>query len=318
MDICVWGPRGSGKTWLIDSFIHQVNNVQTKLKENESQFDIEIRDILGKLVYCSDLEPRATMDIDYSAFTVARRFLPKDHSYHEECIKHACENVHELSILDSPGDIITGEILTHAHSAKDEAEVMAGRAKIKSAKYLIVVINSVVRSEEQTHNPSETFSVNLRRLVNLTRDQRQKVFLCFTKIDENLGPNASLDTMLPLLFGNSSNEVASLLRELISSQQSDIKNYFVSAPGYYYNANNEMIPNIENGRLINKNEWEPHGVCKLFFDIFDDCERESLSRLDRTLPTKLPGKILNKVFTELAQAQIKDIQESHISYHEMR
>jgi GTPase SAR1 family protein len=326
MDIFLWGPRGAGKTWLLNALIHQINLMEDELRNNESLFDIWVEDIMNQRVSCTELEQKATTDIDYVTYILRRRYNSEETNRNHELKRSACTHDHQISMLDGPGDVVTGEILNYALSEENKAKVLSAQTRLKTAKYLIVTINGGSPKESESKEEIQRqignkFAENLQRLIHLSRAGYQKVYLCFTKIDQYQGTGAKIESMLPLLFGRYSVRIESLLRDLLQIHQGTIPAYFVSAPGYYYNRQGILVPNYENEKLADEMEWKPYGVGNLFFDIFDNGEKEAIKNLelDQPIPNLwiLPKKLQKFINNELKEAHKRDIINAFVSYRDM-
>lgn len=330
MDIYLWGPSGAGKTWLLNALIRHINLMEIALRKDESPFDLWVEDVRdSRRVISSELESAATTDIDYVSYTLRRRYNIRDKNKHSEITALACTHDHQISMLDGPGDEITGEILLQANTEENRAKVLAANTRLKSAHYLVVIINegNVDSRDGKQKTRSligKTFSEALQRLINLDRDPLQKVYLCFTKTDKYQGAAADVPSMLSRLFEKHSDRIEGQLRDLVNFRQGELPAYFLSAPGYYNDPldNNKLKPNIVNtGVLADPTCWRPFQVSDPFFDIFDDGERKAI--LHMPIKPDIPGlSVLPQAFQErvkdkLVNAQRNELLNAHISYGKM-
>jgi Type IV secretory pathway, VirB11 components, and related ATPases involved in archaeal flagella biosynthesis len=324
MDIYLWGPAASGKTWLLNALIRHINLMEVALRKEKSPFDLWMEDVLDHRVSCSELESKATTDIDYVSYTLKRRYnIAGESNPSLELIQLACTHDHQISMLDGPGDVTTGELLITNNNEENRAKVLSAQTRLKSAQYLIIAINGGIEHSGGTQKSiGKIYSDCLQRLINLNPADDQKVYLCFTKIDKYLGTAATAEAMLALLFENNANKIESQLRDLMKIRQEPLPAYFISSSGYYTDMEGSIKPNITSeGTLADPTAWRPYKVCEPFFNIFDDGEKRTILNtpisepIDKSFP--LIPSLKNKLNTRLINNERKDLLNSHVSYHNM-
>lgn len=331
MDVYLWGPSGTGKTWLLNALIRHINRMESELRNKKSSFDLWVEDLRDNhRVVSSELESKATENIEYITYILKRRYNIRGSNKQSEITALACTHDHHISMLDGPGDETTGEVLLIANNEENRARVLSAYTRLKSAHYLVVAINEGNVSDgdgkQRTRGSiGKAFSEALQRLINLDRDSEQKVYICFTKIDQYQGAAANVPAMLTRLFEKHADRIEGQLRDLVQIRQGELPAYFVSAPGYYNDPldNNKLKPNFDSagGVLADPTSWRPFRVCDPFFDIFDDGEKKAILNMEINpdIPgaSLLPQTLRERIKDKLIEAQRNELLNAHISYSKM-
>jgi hypothetical protein len=285
--IFLWGPTGSGKTWLLHSFIRTINLLD-RVFENDI-YKVRVQDEDGNTLNQKDLTYKPTISIDY-----------QQDSYHRE-VNHPdydpslYNNHHTIGMLDGPGDETTGQVAIESYNNDSQALTRVQRAHdaLKDADFLFVMIHpgkhrETKKNGETATDPNKAGQHFLERLEALHKIKRRKVtqqlFLCFTQADEYGGETGGLNAALRGLFGNKSDDIAYMLRQLDRSQQG-LRLYFMSAVGYFPDPteNGKRKPNYNPGQqvLLRPDLWNPYKVAEPFFDVFDLAQENYLRSIGR-------------------------------------
>ena len=322
-DIFLWGLQGAGKTWLLHALIRCINLEEEDLRKQNSPFEIRIDDIYNHRVSRLELENLGTLDVNYSIYTLKRKFnIEENQSEKQNLIHIACTNNHEISLLDGPGNAVTGELLIDNDNEENRAKVLSAYERLKSSKYLIIVVNNGSLSISESIRPAgKVFSESLQHLITMDRNIEQKVYLCFSKIDKYGEMSPSMESLLIKYFGNYADHIKAQLYELFPEKPDTLPIYFVSSSGYYYNEKSEIVPNFNNEVLADSSSWKPQNVKDLFYDIFDYSEKKLINEKSIESPIKnwpLPNKLHRIIDQYLISNHKRDILNSYISYHDMK
>ena len=274
--VYLWGPTGTGKTWLIDSFIRKMNLVEQALlsleqsKQTDFQYKLWVEDILYNKVIKKSLDSAPTEDIDYRQYTLHRAIRPFG-------IQETCE----IGMLDGRGDETTGQVIEDANTQENRARVLAAHEALKDADYLLITVDRGVRilDEEDEQNAGKHYVQRLHELLTLRRKPNQRALICFTKCDRYGGEFGSMDSALARLFGDSGKEIGELVAEL-NPRVITFPFYFTSAVGYYFDAHSgKVYPNINSGegKIVHIEKWNPSNVHKPFFEMLDN-EQQKIIR----------------------------------------
>ena len=319
MRFYLWGPSGTGKTWLFDAFIRKVNLIDDALAKQRPQasFSIWIDDQLGMRQHRYTLDTQivpATMDIDYQEYTFHREYLLSDG---KDKIKIACTHVHQFMMMDGRGDETTGQLVLDANTEENRAKVLSAHEALKDADYLIVCVERGMRNLDQTddQNVGRHYVERLRDLLSLNRRPGQEIVICFTKADRYGGKVAGFDAALSRMFGMYGQEVGHLLRELNGTRQ-EPPHFFVSAVGYYRDTKSgKVTPNFISGgdKLIESESWMPDEVEKPFFKILTEAEKRTIREM-KINDSGIWGRIAGNLMSENLR---KELISVYVDYDSM-
>ncbi|MGD8456991.1 MAG: hypothetical protein PVF83_11440 [Anaerolineales bacterium] len=284
MRIYLWGPTGSGKTWLTHAFIRKVNLLQDVLSNKVSPYKkVWITDKMGRTVERDKLEYKPTKRIEYQKLTYHRTIEI------EGSISEFYGDEYEIYMLDGPGDETTGytAIETNEEDDLSREKVMSAHETLKSSDYLIVTVNPGARGfleddqRKTTHTPNQVgkhFLGRLDALMNLKRNPKQQVILCFTMADIYGYGAGGVNAPLARFFGIHAGRIWGKLQELLSIGDIEPNIFFISAVGDYHDRSEELITNLDEGasKLKSEEHWNPDSVLEPFFTIFDHARKLQL------------------------------------------
>jgi hypothetical protein len=267
--ISVWGPIGSGKTYLLNSFqfntykLYNSLDVQYKFVENGKNVNpFEIRPEKSKA------DPTSYLEI--TDIVLSRRFRKKD--YGTKISSHK----HHIVLFDEKGEAILDALSDHKVISNDSA---AYRSVLAKSTGIIFVLNKGNTTSEEYFLLLKTALENLETI----REHPGYYAFCVTKADvftKNFA-NADVDDLLIMSFGQ---EWAQKILNLIE-EQGKIRPIFLcacSSVGFYVDVINQVEKsNVNPGTsaIINYEEWNPIGVEKPFFWILEKIEENRLSQM---------------------------------------
>jgi len=292
--ISIWGPAGSGKTWLLNAFANKV------WQYNTSYQSFSLFDSSGQRFIPDGLASSATTDHTYEGFKFHRRL-------HQSLSGSSISSYsHEIILMDAPGDETTGHMLKVSDTSNNRAHVHATRQSLLSSDAILFALDPGLgysniwspppydESNEFTPPPAlyssedtSTYEVLFEYLSELLhlimgRDSQKVPYLCFciTKADKY---GTSLDTknfdeLVLRIFGS---DFQTNFRQLLATLPDEkVARFVTSSVGYFVRYDGKRVPNydISSGILMDNKAWNPQGTELPFFWIFEQIERASLTQ----------------------------------------
>jgi len=251
--IVFWGPIGSGKSSLFNSFsasiykYYQLSDVAYQLFDSSYEFSNPF-----KTPYMGN----PTTDTREELFIFSRQF------YKEKKGAKVSSHLHEILLIDNPG----GWLMSAVDDLPDENQWV--REKILRSNGIIVTLDPTFDRQ-----PRADYTGYIIKLVNLVKTINTVHYwaFCLTKMDlyPKLINNEPWD-VLRELFGQ---ELHNFLKSYTPANQIEV--FITSAFGF--TKDNE--PNTNGWTLANQEEWEPINVEFPFFWIFEKLEMERLVKV---------------------------------------
>ncbi len=299
LQMALWGPPTSGKTWLLEAFGRKLF-LMNEVLEEKNRFALSLYDMNRRRDVVGDgrfPEPTgdATIAQNLVKYRFVRRGLGKGFQY------EASTCCHYVDILDNPGGATIQE-------TEEEAIRESVRIQQRKAKNLILVLTKDDNLDSQEYLAKLR---DLRREFNRVEGQR-RIAVCITKADEIGGPglvfSSDPQALLPLVFSDNHEQVVEFFDDLLSVEDGhDVAYFAVSASGYTGTGD----PNIDpiSGNLVDVDAWHPINVEEPFMWLFDRIERDRL----RKSHEQQMG-----LFYRLFKQQMSDARlEARVSYSDM-
>lgn len=262
--IALWGPEGSGKTWLINAFCKALTRIET----GDCRFSYELFEVTGKDFASPVLmfEPSAlpTEEHTVHAWKFRRRPLRKD-----LLADQVSTHLHDLLVHDMRG----AETILLAEEAREV---------FLSADLILVLLDPTLISGVSASKENQSLGRRLSQLeyagyvqqlfdfVLRSSLPRPEIAVCITKLDTLVEP-ITKENLLVEQFGN---QMLFVINEFQRKFKTEI--FGTSSAGYV----NESIqtPNYDpiQGKLSDTSCWEPRFVEKPFFWFLENIERGKL------------------------------------------
>ena len=296
--IFLWGPAGSGKTWLFNSFIRKINLLRMVFKSEGSKYDVWVEDVDGNEIEINELTREVTLTSNYQEVVYRREVT------HTDLDSNLLSNTHIIGMLDGPGDETTGQLEVDRDTQENQNRVKAARLALQEADYLFVVVHPGKRAligdgdqqQIDQEKAGEHFLDRLNALLRIHRKETQDLRICFTQSDLYAGGLGVLKSALAYLFGSRGKEIEVKLRKLFpASESTDPPIYYMSSVGYYKDSSNKRKANYDQTSfsLLNEAKWNPNKVLEPFFDVFDEVQEKHLIRFNTS------NSILNPILMRL-------------------
>ncbi|MFZ5858338.1 MAG: hypothetical protein ACOYZ6_16050 [Chloroflexota bacterium] len=293
VSVALWGPRGSGKSWLISALSRILN---LKYDKEIDGLNYHLEKVIGYGYQQGNSfvrEPAATVDTDSTIINFERSRTSEKFGQSISSFKH------KIQIFDHPGDETTGAILIESNTRENQEKVARIALNLAESDIVIIALDhsqfNYWRQEhydnrdewiEREKNEyvgylSRLFSV----LESIRPDKKRFYAVCLMKADriDDVQYNHP-DGLIELLFGKK------MLEAIKSINPNQIKTFAVSSFGYLPNSTR---PNYDyNTTTIQEPEsWMPFGVEYPFFWAFEQLEKQSLlGKFNKSLWGKLTAK----------------------------
>lgn len=276
--IFLWGPPGSGKTWLWIAFIKKLFIMNGQLHQSW-QINVSEKNANGTPVFLPSLAP--TLTEEYKQFDVTLFDIKND-----------LTNSFELHLYDSPGVFTIGRPDLISPEQKSSLTVHNVQSQMFRDTFILALNPGSITVDE--------FIEALQILQTVIQDKRRRVLACLTKADE-LNPSRDMLENVPMLirarFGIEAGEkITHLLTQGMLKDGHEVQLFATSAVGYT-RKEGMWVPNIshDNSQLFDERNWFPIGVEKPFLALFEIMADKKIESEDDflTLFSRLIGNFLS-------------------------
>lgn len=277
-DIALWGPTGSGKTWLIYSLAQELKTYNRKDRE----FQYRLTDDDDQPVSVSKPEDKPTDRAEDRLWRFARIPHPGA-TIKPERIAVSC-HTHNINVHDD-----AGINLTEAVYNPDDTSVATN--SLLESPYLVVLLDPTLVDGSDLASlaikPDSVMAINdychmVTSLCSMlsqypVKDNTSRLMaVCLSKTDLT-GLRRDPKNMIRIFFGQD------LLDEIEHfSNKINLKFFTFSSAGYYQDGG-RRIPNYDNNtrELAKEKNWQPQNTVAPFFWMFEEIERQRLAAGDK-------------------------------------
>jgi hypothetical protein len=279
--IALWGPAGSGKTWLI----HALGRSLVNFQPDDPNFNYELREFSGEKfdplvmpIALRKYEPTNEL-VDF--MWLFRRQAKQDSYAHQMSAQTHLLHLHDVNgneavwLTEQVKQTYTDVKLLLILMDPMGIEGFSERARKKR-----VVNKEVSRLQNQGAPRSivmtqDLYIISLKRLLDYVSEigaVRPFVAICLTKRDlwkKELDPQTAIRTW----FGQ---QMFDMLSQY--GREFTMKTFVVSSCGYLGDNTQKPNYNKRTGELLSISQWNPLGIVNPFFWFLDSIERQKLSR----------------------------------------
>jgi hypothetical protein len=251
--IAVWGPTGSGKTWLIKAFGRELNYYQ----QNDPYFHYRLEQQNGTPIILTPPEARPTEKGDDWLWRFQR--VAKDNdagrrmsSFSHDITIHDDKGSTWLEVTDSPGQQPLAEmtLLTFPYLLVLLDPTLVQGKIIEQRRYIQLIQDLCIKLQTQTQAGERYMAV------------------CITKNDLTGLRRSDAWPFVAAFFGA---DMVNLLKTY--SHYINIEAFVTSAAGYF---NGKANYDTATGLLMHPDQWSPHNIAAPFFWLFEKDERHRL------------------------------------------
>lgn len=287
-EIALWGPYGSGKSWLLRSFAKELE-YYNRLNDQEKDFFYELGEFLP-----GEQDPRPV--ISEPPINIAPAFKLITFKYRFKRVPRTLDRRHRISAQDHEvilnkfkwKDLVQGlddpenyEYVMTTYVQSQNHIIALGIPYEKMAHELAIEFvpdqpssigfSRKMGSELGVAVPSqEELVISMQRLLEkIGTRKRCNLAVCLTRADQ-LDITGSPWSLLEYRHGRP-------FRQLLESYQKihNIEVFITSAAGYL-REKGRSLPNFMGGSLLDPERWQPFNTAAPFFWIFEQVERARL------------------------------------------
>lgn len=257
--IALWGPSNSGKTWLISAF----NKALLDQDDHDFFYEIWEEDMPG-VVHPLFAEPPQVM-ITTTSIDKKWRFIrrPKtrvdpSYSIQVSAFRHA------LNIQDSNGaSNLTDPIFLRTIDTSDAIFLFLNLAPPQEALSEDIIMKYLYKLRE----------ISTR---NRKKDRKRYIAICLSKCDLVELKKEPWDTLY-VVFGE---RIFEMVQEIKKIPNIELDVFLVSSAGFAIQKG-EVLSNLvpQTGEILYPDRWQPYNVESPFFWLFENIERQRLSRI---------------------------------------
>jgi GTPase SAR1 family protein len=284
--IALWGPSGSGKSWLIDAFVAQLYGYNVS---EDKDFEFKLLDSQGNRVAYQRPEPNsptiATRDFDWQ---LTRQACEKVSSVPRYRIS---SHTHNLHIRD--------------HNGQASLEMLDQTWKVRETKLsfegvncvIVVLDHSLLKTENLPQRgksqqistvklTAQYYAENVRLFLEmLLKDEKRPevrwVAVCLAKADLMSDPEKDKWCLIEEYFGKT---MADELIKFKKNRNLELRVFTISAAGFLDGPGSPA--NFDDHGLRQVEMWQPWNVLAPFFWFLEGTERDRL---------KYNGKLLVRI-----------------------
>lgn len=265
--IALWGPTGSGKTWLIQA----LNQELKWYSQHDPEFHYRMTDSDGRFLSVMAPEPKPTPRIEDRLWRFARE--PKKDTKAHRISAHA----HQINVHDDKGASLVDAVYSPGQNPLTEIT-------LQTADSLLVLLDPTLVQGSLVAQPATsggslytqrqyTYLVQaLLEKVAETQEERY-VAACLTKVDR-MDLQRDAWQYIHILFGP---DMVYLLQN--SGQGVQTQAFATSAVGFYLQGG-KTHSNYDDssGQVRYPDRWKPFNVAAPFFWLFENVEKQRLKK----------------------------------------
>lgn len=289
VSVALWGPIGSGKTWLLEAFARKLFLLGRQF-EQSGNFRLQLLDLQTSKPVRQERGPTrtGTADTNLHSYLFVRKGLGKG------LVAQVNSHAHIMNIFDNRGRDLVRVIDPYLGTESEIKKGSATRQLLQEIENLILVVDPGITYFED--NPSISgYAQYLEELRYFIRKRYRRIAVCLTKMDmygAGLEHSALLAPLVSRKFSpQEADRILFTLRGLVDDGH-DVAFSAVSAAGYL-ELDSRRAPNIEPiaNMLVDVSRWEPVNVETPFFWLLERIERRKLERPSPGLSGLLNSRI---------------------------
>jgi hypothetical protein len=267
-NIALWGPTGSGKTWLIHALAKELSWYSDK----DLEFSYSLIDDSGIALWPT---PPNSVDQGATQFPEDRLWTFERKGKKDTPTHKISSHSHSIIVHDDRGqnlvDAALGGVQSLAITTLQNSPNLILLLDPSTVKGIGVSSPTQVSTEYERHEYTQII-YNLINLL-LAQEGQRRIAVCLSKADL-LNLILPEQELIKACFG------PDLLR-LFNNQRLQVKFFRVSSVGFLKKSTGKKVPNITNeGNIGNPDQWEPFNVVSPFFWLFESIERQRLKQGD--------------------------------------
>lgn len=293
LSIFLWGPKASGKTFLVKALLHELMEMEKGTKLRRSlDFVMTIGDEeLRPLRAGEDVQIDLTEESSFSQYEFVTR--PNRATFSAQ----ASASFHYLSLLDSPGEAITLN--------EENEEMIFVDEMIKGSDYFIVLIDPENINVESYPDYLRVFRDQIKG------DRKRTLAICISKIDALGDGMANLKNFKAILQRGKIKVCADEVIKIINGLNADghkMKFFSVSSAGKVQQGR-RRVPNIVGNEIQDIDNWEPINVEKPFFWLLENIENDWIEKQKDFNGLFYRSWMFGKIFKEARKEEKYSYQE---------
>jgi hypothetical protein len=273
-NIALWGPKGAGKTWLLNAFMKDLDKYNTDTS-NFSYFLHNKTGMQTPLINGLDAETFGpSVENETIRWEFQRRGKQLDKRSHQ-----VSTHTHDIAVHDNPGDW-----LTNAVSPNNSNRNALAVSMLRKSNNLIMVldpthvIGTPIPGEEINPNaPTKTeyaqwFSILMQFLKE--QELQANIAVCLSKSDK-IKVYLETKELIRVIFGEN-------IIRILEKSGFNINYFRVSATGKINHIDGKTESNLdhETQSIKDIDQWRPINVSAPFFWLFEIIERERIRKDD--------------------------------------
>jgi GTPase SAR1 family protein len=265
-ELALWGPKASGKTWLIRSLARTFVHLSVK----DQDFDYEINDFAHQPV---DPSPPALIEGTGD---------PKDHIWW-------VRRKPKSSKKNNPAHILSSQVhMVNVHDAKGQDTIDGSNRVVQSgfenSQFIIMLLDPTltqhapVTTDDNSLIPDHEYTNYVRIFLQTLLNQPLKryIAICISKFDM-LGIRRPPKQLVKMYFGD---EMMDLLQQHQATDRIELNYFAVSAMGFINKNKSNFDISLHDGigGLAQPGQWKPFQIEQPFFWLFEIIEKQRLQR----------------------------------------
>lgn len=283
-EFVMWGPRGSGKTMLVEGFKHRIGRINDILSKED--FILELKsDSNYNSINLSDpnhIQVEPTSQPRWEAYTFSRKGKKDDlaHNISSQC--------HKINLVDPPGGLMPGSDNPDPQRVND---FTLYEEQIRKATNLFLIIHpgetEITENIKNQSSPSnfQNIFIELLNIIQISTMHR-RIVACIPKTDaigDGVHGDPDVNALIKYWLGEEiGREIIKALVELEKGKGHEVFLTHCSAVGYLYDLRSEKLMNNidpqDRKKIYRPDQWEPINVEQGFFWLFDLIERERIKK----------------------------------------
>jgi hypothetical protein len=271
--IIMWGPKGSGKTWLLHAFVKELE----WYNEKDNEFIYSLKDTDGNIIYSPasinsmDVAPSAQSEDHVWIFERTGR-NPKAHGH------QVSTHTHRIVVHDNPGLWLTDAVDPQSNFSNGVVT-----STLQSSNNIIITLdptsvkNSPVVTADIPDVPSKADYerwINILLNIILQKHPVANTAVCLSKSDL-IKFYLPTDEIIRVVFGEG-------VVKAFKKPGLNVNFFRVSSVGHIKTLDGKRIANLDDSLQSIKDEarWDPVNVVAPFFWLFENIERQRIKKGD--------------------------------------